>query len=161
MVVNQGTRDRQSIWSDVVQFWSRAIVIVVFAALLFGSLFFVAGGSLQSIPRDAFESMAAIEATLLGLTFAAFSVVSTFMPTLRRDFVQSRTFLTLGQTFLVTMLLQLAAFAVAWLSVILSGSRLPEYGGPAVVFVMILSVGFLLALVWDMFGLFRMARTGA
>lgn len=144
----------------LTQFWGRQIAIVLVSVALFVALFFVAGSELQNLPREAFGVLFTAFATLAGLTFTAFSILATFIPGLRKDFVKSRTFAAMGQTFVLSMATELLAFLLAGLTFLAFGRPGIVVAGLASVYLAILSVGFLAQLMADMSTLFKMARTG-
>jgi hypothetical protein len=146
--------------SRVVQYYGRQIKAVVASGAAFLVLSVVAWSDLMSIPQSGFATIAEMFATLLGLTFAAFSVLTALMPSVPKDFLKSRTFLMFGQTFVVTMWLQLVAVLGAGLCYLGYGNRWATDVGPVIVLVAILSVAFLLVVVHYMLYLFKLVRKG-
>jgi hypothetical protein len=113
---------------------------------------------LDAVPQSGLEALSSIFATLLGLTFTAFSILTTFMPGLRRDFVKSRTFGTIGKTFVLTMAAQMAALALSVGSFVFYEPGVLKYAAPPTILFAILSVGLMGELMAYMFSMFRMAR---
>lgn len=146
---------------DLRQFWLRQLLIVGVSVLVFAIFIWLTWAELQAIPRDALEALFTASATLLGLTFTAFSILATFIPGLRKDFVQSRTFSTMGQTFVLSMAAELLTLILSGLSFLASGRPGVEYTALASVLFAFLSVGFLAQLVAYMSSLFKMARSHA
>jgi hypothetical protein len=144
---------------DLRQFWIRQLAITVASLLLFLVFLWLAWPELQVLPRDALEAIFTASATLLGLTFTAFSILATFIPGLRRDFVKSRTFSTMGQTFVLTMVAELLTLILSGLSFLAAGRPGVEYAALGAVLFAFLSVGFLAQLGAYMFSLFKMARS--
>jgi len=116
------------------------------------------GSSILEVPRGAIPFLATVLSTLLGLTFTAFAIISAFMPNLRVDYVSTNTFLNIGKTFIMTLLIQLFSLVMSFFSYLLYG--LPNSN--VVFFSMIIgttfSFGFLGMLILEMFRLFRIAR---
>jgi|SRR5271157_287739 len=146
---------------ELRQFWLRQAVILAASTGLFILVLWFAWPELQTIPRDALEALFTAFATLLGLTFTAFSILATFMPGLRKDFVQSHTFSTMGQTFVLTMAVELAALVLSGLSFIVYGRPGIEYAQAASILFAILSLAFLVQLIAYMSSMFKMARSRA
>jgi hypothetical protein len=144
---------------DLRQFWLRQLGIAGASLVLFAIFLWLAWAELQVIPRDALEALFTASATLLGLTFTAFSILATFIPGLRKDFVQSRTFSTMGQTFVLTMAAELLTLVLSGASFLASGRPGIEYVALASLLFAILSVGFLAQLAAYMSSLFKMARS--
>ncbi len=146
--------------SRITQYYSRQIKAVVASAAAFVVLSIVAGSDLTSIPQAGFAALAEMFATLLGLTFAAFSILTALMTSVPKDFLRSRTFLMFGQTFVLTMWLQLFTVLAAGLCYLGYGNVWASDVGPGVVLSAILSVAFLVVVVHYMLYLFKVVRKG-
>jgi hypothetical protein len=144
--------------SEVWQFWSRQVEIVAVAIVATALMVLFYSSVLDAVPQSGFEALSSVFATLLGLTFTAFSILTTFMPGLRRDFVKSRTFGTIGKTFVLTMGAQMAAFALSVGSFVFYEPGVLKYAAPPTILFAILSVGLMGELMAYMFSMFRMAR---
>lgn len=143
---------------ELRQYWSRQILVVGVSVVLYILLLWLAWGELQQIPRDALEALFTSLATLLGLTFTAFSILATFIPGLRSDFVQSRTFTTMGTTFVLAMVVELIGLLLSGLSFLAWGAPGTRIASLGAVLFAILSAGFLTQLIGYMSRLFKMAR---
>lgn len=147
--------------SEIRQFWSRQLAILVVAAIVTGIAIRWFPGRLDTVPPAGLEALSTGFATLLGLTFTAFSIVATFMPALRADFVKSGSFEMIGRTFVIAMLAQGAAFSLATLGFVLYSPDLVREIAPFLVYFAVASLGLLAKLGDYMFSLFRMARQGS
>ena len=143
---------------DLWQFWSLPVKLVLGSVIAYAALLYVAGTAIHSISSVAAESVAGVFATLLGLTFTAFSFLSAFMPVLRRDFVKSRTFLVMGQTFVVTMIAQISTFALAWISFLFHEDGWSANLGFLIVPLALISIALMAALIADLYWMFTAAR---
>jgi hypothetical protein len=144
--------------STVRQFWGGQIIIAACSTLGFVVLLLTARTQVQSLPRDGLEALFTATATLLGLTFTAFSILATFIPGIRPDFVRSKTFANMGQTFLITMWVELASLLLSGLSFVVFGREGIQYAVLAALYFAILSAGYISLLMGYMFSLFEMAR---
>jgi hypothetical protein len=117
--------------------------------------------AISSITPSGLEALSTGFATLLGLTFTSFAVVATFMPALRSDFVKSRSFEMIGNTFVAAMICQGAAFSLATSGFIVYSPRIIHLMSPFIVFTGVASLGLLAKLGDYMFSLFRIARLNA
>jgi putative exporter of polyketide antibiotics len=140
------------------QFWSLPVKLVVGSVFVYVGLLYIAGTAVHSISAAAAESVAGVFATLLGLTFTAFSFLSAFMPVLRRDFVKSRTFLVMGQTFVVTMMAQISTFALAWTSYLFHDYGWSANLGFLIVPLALISIALMATLITDLYWMFTAAR---
>ncbi|MCI4324871.1 MAG: hypothetical protein L3K00_03165 [Thermoplasmata archaeon] len=142
----------------VVQYYGRQLKALAASAVLFAAILALDGSQLGQIPRDGFGSLAEMFATLLGLTFAAFSVLTALLPSVPRSLVRSRTFLMFGQTFVATMWLQLVTLLASGLCYLGFGEGWVSDAGSLVVLGGILSTMFLLVVIHYMFYLFKLVR---
>lgn len=142
------------------QFWSHQIVIGILSGAVTAAIVLVSPGTIESIPQTGFEALTGGLATLLGLTFTSFSILTTFMPGLRRDFVKSQTFSSMGATFVLTMAAQISALSGSAVCFVFYRTEILNILSPPTVFLSLLSVGLMAELVSYMFSLFEMARRG-
>lgn len=147
-----------SLGARVRQFYSRQIKAIAASAIAFVILSTFESPALLSIPREGFATLAGMFATLAGLTFAAFSVLTALMPSVPKGFLRSRTFLMFGQTFVLTMWIQLFTVLGSGLCYLAFGNEWIPDAGVVVVFGAILSVAFLLVVVHYMLFLFKVVR---
>jgi hypothetical protein len=145
---------------EVRQFWSRQIAILVGSGVLTVLAMLRFSDQVTSVSPAGLEAVSTGFATLLGLTFTAFSIVATFMPGLRPDFVRSESFEMIGRTFVIAMITEGATFSLATTGFVLYSASLVEQVAPVLVFTAIASLGLLAKLGDYMFSLFRMARQG-
>ncbi len=143
------------------QFWYRQMTIAAISLIATVLVVLLVPGAIEGIPQTGFEALSGGLATLLGLTFTAFSILTTFMPGLRRDFVRSQTFAVMGVTFVLTMAAQMAGLSVAAICFVFY--RKPVLGilSPPTVFLALFSIGLMAELISYMFSLFEMARQSA
>ncbi len=149
---------RAAVKGPALQHYSRQIEIAVVSVVLFAVLYLVASGPIESIPRDGFSTLAGMYATLLGLTFTAFSILTAIVPNVPKGLLRTPTFAMLGQTFVATMWLQLVTVLAAGLCYLGFGEGWVPGTGLVVVFLAILSAGFLILVVQFMFYLFKLVR---
>jgi hypothetical protein len=142
----------------VIQFYGRHIKIGIVSLVLFGTLWALASGSLLSISQNGFGILASMFATLLGLTFAAFSVLTGMMPSIPKSLIRTRTFLVFGQTFVATMWVQLLTVLVAGACYIAFGQSWVGRAGALAILLGILSTGLLLFVVHYMLFMFKLVR---
>lgn len=143
---------------ELRQYWLRQLAVVVLSLIVYAILLSIGREELESIPRDASEALFTASATLLGLTFTAFSILATFIPGLRKDFVKSHTFRTMGQTFVLAMIAEFLTLVLSGLDFLGDGIPDVAYAGLAAILFAILSVGFIAQLLSYMSKLFKMAR---
>ena len=143
------------------QFWSRQIAVLAASGVVTGFAVWRFSGIMTAVPSSGLEALSTGFGTLLGLTFTAFSIVATFMPALRADFVKSESFEMIGRTFVIAMFMQGSAFSLATLGFVLYSPDLSSQIAPFLVFTAVASLGFLAKLGDYMFSLFRMARQSA
>lgn len=127
-------------------------------ALTSGAVIYYMRTSILTVPRDAIPFLATVLATLLGLTFTAFAIISAFMPNLREDYVSTHTFMNIGTTFFLTLLIQFISLILSFFSYLL---YYQSYVHVMLFFTItgtIFSFGFLGTLIWGMFRIFRIAR---
>lgn len=146
------------VFKKLRQFWVYHLLSAVIMAIFSGIVLYFLGASILEVPRGTIPFLATVLSTLLGLTFTAFAIISAFMPNLRVDYVSTNTFLNIGKTFIMTLLIQLFSLVMSFFSYLLYG--LPNSN--AVLFATItgtiFSFGFLGMLIWEMFRLFRIVR---
>ncbi|HEV2165607.1 MAG TPA: hypothetical protein VGS23_01310 [Thermoplasmata archaeon] len=142
----------------IPQFYGRQLKATAASIAIFVTVFVAAPKALESIPQAGFATLAGMFATLLGLTFAAFSILTALTPSVPRGLLRSRTFLMFGQTFVVTIWLQLATVLLSGLCYLAYGSSWVEWTGIGVLFLAILSTGFLIVVVHYMLYLFKLVR---
>lgn len=140
------------------QFYSRQIRATVLAFVAFVVIYVLAASYLYSIPQAGFATLAGMFATLLGLTFTAFSILTALTPSVPRSLVGTKTFLMFGQTFVFTMWLQLATVLLSGLCYLTFGEKWVPGFGAASIFLAVLSVAFLLVVVHYMLYLFKLVR---
>ena len=143
----------------VRQFWSRQIWIALISAAIYAAMLWLAWPEVSSLPRDVLETLFTASATLLGLTFTAFSILATFIPGLRTDFVESDTFMTMGQTFTLSLASEFCTLVLSGIGMLAFGTTASSAASLAAVFFAILSACLLVLLVRFMSTLFRMARS--
>jgi hypothetical protein len=152
------TKQRKSLSHRIWQYYSRQIKATVVSVAIFGVLYLRAGSYLSSIPQDGFSTIATMFATLLGLTFAAFSIVTALMPSVPSGIVATRTFLMFANTFVFTMWLQLATLLAAGVCYLAYGAAWVTPTGVWVIFGALMSTAFLLVVVHYMFYIFKLVR---
>jgi hypothetical protein len=152
------SEQRQSLSYRIWQYYSRQINATVVSVAIFGVLYLWAGPYLSSIPQDGFSTVATMFATLLGLTFAAFSIVTALMPSVPSGIVATRTFLMFAETFVFTMWLQLATLLAAGVCYLAYGAPWVAPTGVLVIFGALMSTAFLLVVVHYMFYIFKLVR---
>ncbi|WMT51249.1 MAG: hypothetical protein RE471_09760 [Ferroplasma sp.] len=140
------------------QYWSEHIELsglLVGIWILFVSL---SQQELKELPRSVIPFLVTILATLLGLTFTAFSILVAITPSIRKDFVRTVTFDNIGKTFYITLIIQFLTLILSLMDYIFFSTDLYYYILLASTFGTFFSLGFLLYLVRDIFGLFRVVR---
>jgi hypothetical protein len=148
-------------YGNLRQFWSRQLFIGIISAALTIAITQAAPGTIEGIPQTGFEALSGGLATLLGLTFTSFSILTTFMPNLRKDFVRSRTFSAMGATFVLTMAIQMAALSLTAVCFVLYRPSVLEVLSSAAAFLSLFSIGLMAELIGYMFNLFEIARRSA
>lgn len=138
-------------------YWAHvAIALISLVAVLL--LVALAGSAIVAIPRDGFGQVAAVYATLLGLTLAAFAVMTALLPVTRKDVLTLRRFLTMGQTFVMTMSAQLLTFLLAGLCYVVYGMKYVPDIGVVLLVPALMSVGWMVMIIDYVFYLFRLVR---
>jgi hypothetical protein len=153
-----GAEERHSLSHRIWQYYSRQISATIVSIAIFGVLYLRAGSYLTSIPQDGFSTIATMFATLLGLTFAAFSIVTALMPSVPPGIVGTRTFLMFANSFVFTMWLQLATLLAAGVCYLAYGAPWVRPAGIWVIFGALVSTAFLLVIVHYMFYIFKLVR---
>jgi hypothetical protein len=98
--------------------------------------------------------------TLLGLTFTAFAIIGAFMPNIERDFLATKTFETFITTFKITMYLQLIALILSIADYVLITYIISEILGTILIYLSLLTSGFMWLLFHRTFRVFRITRNG-
>ena len=147
-----------SLTTRFFQFYSWHVLVLTLSIAGFGGLWWFDRGELLSIPRDGFLQTVTICATLLGLTLAAFSIMTTLLPVMKPKLLELRLFLMMAQTFVFAMVAQTVTLVLAGLCYVLYGQPYVSQMGAALVLPGLLSVGLLLLSIDYVFSVFRIVR---
>ena len=145
-------------FKGIEQYWSSHLLLIIGLTIFSGVVLYSLGNAITTIPRSSIPFLATVQSTLLGLTFTAFAIISAFMPSLRRDYVETNTFLNIGRTFVGTLFIQFFSLIMSFFTYL----SFPFLDMKTLLFATvtgtIFSFGFLGLLIWQMFMLFRIAR---
>lgn len=150
-----------SVLGELRQFWSRQVLVGLVSLIMTVAFVLLAPGVIEGIPQTGFEALLVGLATLLGLTFTSLSIITTFMPGLRKDFVRSQTFAAMGATFVLTMAIQLTGVAMAAACFVFYRATVLGFLSPPTVFFSLFSIGLMAELFGYVFSIFEMARRAA
>lgn len=112
------------------------------------------------IPRSGVPFFATMFATLLGLTFTAFSILAAFLPNIEKDFLGTRTFNVFQKTFELTLSLELISLVLSIIAYMAFSTDIYGYILYSLVFSTMLTIGFLGFLIRKTFKVFNITKDG-
>lgn len=145
---------KNKIW----QYWSTHIKLSILLVVISALFILLSNNYLSKIPRSVIPFLGTILATLLGLTFTAFSILVAITPNIRKDFIATYTFDNIGKTFYFTLIIQFIAVILAFISYVFFSTWAYFYLLRISIMMTIFSFAFLIFLVRDMFILFKGVR---
>jgi len=151
---NNAMKKNNKIW----QYWSAHIILSILLIIIWIVFLAFAHQELSELPRSVIPFLVTILATLLGLTFTAFSILVAITPNIRKDFVITDTFDNIGKTFYITMIIQFFTVILSFMAYIFFNTEAYYYLLPASTFGTVFSLGFLFFLIRDIFILFKGIR---
>ena len=139
------------IWDGTV----KSAVIFFIISVIF---IFYFGNDISSLGRNAILYFSTISATLLGLTFTAFAVISAFLPNIEKDFLKTKTFENFTTTFKITMFIELLSLLLAIVNYLLFHTQYYSIFNGITITLIFLTVGFMAILIDRTFKVFKMTR---
>ena len=138
-------------WDGTVK---SAIVFLILSVIF---IFFFKN-DIASMGRSAILYFSTISATLLGLTFTAFAVISAFLPNIEKDFLKTKTFENFTRTFKITMFIELLSLLIAIVNYLLFQTRYYSIFNGITITLIFLTIGFMAILIDRTFKVFKMTR---
>jgi hypothetical protein len=139
------------IWDGTVK---SAITFLIISAVF---IFFFSK-EISSLGRGAILYFSTISATLLGLTFTAFAVISAFLPNIEKDFLKTKTFENFTTTFKITMFIELLSLLLAIVNYLLFHTQYYSIFNGITITLIFLTIGFMAILINRTFKVFKMTR---
>lgn len=142
----------------IFQFWRDQIILVSLLALFSSVLVVIFSSNLGGTPRTGMSFLAMVFSTLLGLTFAAFSIIGAFMPNIERDFLNTHTFETFETTFKLTIIFELFSLTLAIVNYFIFGTEYFRAGVGILLVSVTIALGLMAYLMNKTFKVFRITR---
>ena len=139
------------IWDGTVK--SAIIFLIISAVFIF---FF--SNEISSLDRSAILYFSTISATLLGLTFTAFAVISAFLPNIEKDFLKTQAFVNFTTTFKITMFIELLSLLLAIVNYLLFHTQYYSIFNGITITLIFLTIGFMVILIDRTFKIFKITR---
>ena len=139
------------IWDGTVK---SALVFLIMSAIFI----FYFSNDISSLGRSAILYFSTISATLLGLTFTAFAVISAFLPNIEKDFLKTKTFENFTRTFKITMFIELLSLLIAIVNYLLFNTQYYSIFNGITITLIFLTIGFMAILIDRTFKVFKMTR---
>ena len=133
-----------------------AILLLPFSSIL---LYFFST-YVSDIPRSGVPFFATVFATLLGLTFTAFSILAAFLPNIEKDFLGTKTFRVFQKTFEITLSLELVSLVLSIIAYMAFSTDIYRYILYGLVSSTMLTIGFLGFLISKTFKVFTITKEG-
>lgn len=130
------------LWKEHISVGVLILIMVIITNLLVYN-------KIEEIPRSALLQFSDILATLLGLTFTAFAILVSITPMIRKDFLKTDIFDSIGTIFYATLILLFFSLVFTFLGYTLYGHYIYY------IFVIIIAISFA---VWALGFLFYSIR---
>ncbi len=142
--------------------WKEHITVLILILIVIIITIVLIYNKIDNIPRSALPEFADMLATLLGLTFTAFSILVSITPRIRKDFLKTDIFDAIGIIFYVTLILQFFALIFTFISYMLYMDSITSITYILCMIIAISltvsSLGFLLYLIKQLFLIFKSVK---
>jgi len=139
------------VWDGTV----KSALIFLIMSVIFIYFF---SNNISSLGRGAILYFSTISATLLGLTFTAFAVISAFLPNIEGDFLKTKTFENFITTFKITMFIELLSLLLAIVNYLLFHTQYYSIFNGITITLIFLTIGFMAILINRTFKVFKMPK---
>ena len=147
-----GLRTKLHLWKELVTVGVSIFIMGIVADVLLYN-------RLEEIPRSALLEFSDLLATLLGLTFTAFAILVGITPMIRKDFLRTDVFDSIGKIFYVTLILQFFSLILTFISYFLFGHNVFYFfANLATISLTVWSLGCLLYSIQNLFRLFKVTK---
>jgi hypothetical protein len=134
-----------------------SVGVIILAAVIITNI--LVYNRIEEIPRSALLEFSNLLATLLGLTFTAFAILVSITPMIRKDFLKTDIFDSIGVIFYVTLILQFFSLIFTFMSYILFGHNIYYvFINIVAISLAVWSLGFLLYSIRYLFLIFRSTK---
>ena len=138
--------------------WDGTVKSALIFLFMSGIFIYVFSNNISSLGRDAILYFSTISATLLGLTFTAFAVISAFLPNIEKDFLKTKTFENFTTTFKITMFIELLSLLLAIVNYLLFHTKYYSIFNGITITLIFLTVGFMAILIDRTSKVFKITR---